>query len=125
MIKTKPCETCEFRGYSHEFCKAHISAVLKTAHDDCPHRPLNEVGKTAVLGAVVGMVAASTFGLVVAPAFALEVLCGHAATAACIGATAAGGGVAGAGFNVFRKVRNKETGNKRKTGRRLHKPIVI
>jgi hypothetical protein len=123
MKKTTHCETCEFRGYSHEFCKAHFSKIAKTAHQDCPHNSsLSEVGKSVILGAGVGIIA-TTVGLAAVPAAALKALFGHVVA---VKVCATGGGtVAGAGINVLRKTKTKQTNNKENVNRRTHMPIVI
>jgi len=122
MKKTAQCETCEFRGYSHEFCKAHFSKIAKMGHQDCPHNSLSEVGKTVAMGAGVGIIA-TTVGLAAVPAAALKALFGHVmAVKMC---ATGGGTVAGAGYNVFRKTHTKQLNTKENMKRRTHMPIVI
>lgn len=122
MKKTAPCETCEFRGYSHEFCKAHFSTIAKTAHEDCPHKSFSDVGKSVAIGAGVGIIA-TTVGLAAIPAAALKTLFGHV-MAVKICATG-GGTVAGAGISVFRKTHTKQMNSKENVNRRTRTPIVI
>jgi hypothetical protein len=122
MKKLTHCETCEYRGYSHEFCKAHFSKIAKMAHKNCPHNSLSEVSKTVVVGASVGIIA-TTVGLAAVPVAALKALFGHV-MAVKICATG-GGSVAGAGIGVFRKVNKKHLDAKDNASRRTHMPIVI
>ncbi|MBV5267638.1 MAG: hypothetical protein JZU67_03835 [Burkholderiaceae bacterium] len=122
MKKTTHCDTCEFRGYSHAFCKAHFSKIAKIAHKDCPHHSFTEVGKTVVFGAGVGIIA-TTVGLAAVPAAALKALFGHV-VAVKIYATG-GGSVAGAGIGFFRKVHKKQSDAIDNVNRRTHMPIVI
>ena len=122
MKKTTHCDTCEFRGYSHEFCKAHFSKIAKIAHKDCPHHSFTEVGKTVVFGAGVGIIA-TTVGLAAVPVVALKAIFGHVmAVKMCV---TGGGSVAGAGIGVFRKVHKKQSDAIDNANRRTHMPIVI
>lgn len=122
MKKTTHCDICEFRGYSHEFCKTHFSKIAKIAHKDCPHHSFTEVGKTVVFGAGVGIIA-TTVGLAAVPVVALKAIFGHVMAAKmCV---TGGGSVAGAGIGIFRKVHKKQSDAIDNANRRTHMPIVI
>lgn len=122
MIKGKiKCETCEFRGYSWYFCRMHSR---KVTHEDCEgcrsYRSLRRVGKTAALGAGVGAMA-TVVGIGVVPAVGLKAAIGHVMAAKLT----AGGGVAGAGVNVFRKVRRWQSGVKQGKKKRILLPLYL
>ena len=98
MKKKLNCETCQMKGYSSEFCRWHKKRVGDIDVRDCyPRDFYKKIGKKAVLGAGVGVIAA-TAGLAAVPAMGLKAAIGHALAAKI----AAGGGAAGAGINMTR-----------------------
>ncbi|MBF0228362.1 MAG: hypothetical protein HQK63_02020 [Desulfamplus sp.] len=116
-VKSK-CDACELKGYSPELCKFHIRNMAKSHHDnlldhnrqnkmDCSHYRESSIlkyGKTAAVGAGVGLVAVCG-SMAVIPSVALKALFGHVAAVKVSGC--AGGGVAGAGINIFRKTKTE------------------
>ncbi len=122
MRKKKPkCETCEFRGYSSDFCKVHLKKVTEEDCENCDsHRSFRSVGKTAALGAGVGAIAA-VVGIGAAPVVGLKAAIGHAVAAKMT----AGGGVAGAGVNVARKAVKRKSGAKQRKKKRLLLPLYL
>ena len=125
MRSKKQCETCELKGYSPELCKVHYqrSHERDEIPQTCPHRiSVKEVGKSAMLGAGVG-VAATVIGLAAVPAATIKTLCGH--VVACKLGASAGGGVTGAGINAYRKTKKQRGGAKDKSKRRVHLPVIF
>ncbi|MBF0468663.1 MAG: hypothetical protein HQK61_07235 [Desulfamplus sp.] len=119
------CDTCELKGYSPELCRLHFRNMAKIRHDsssahgnvECAHyRPstIAHYGKTAAVGAGVGLIAACG-SMAVIPSVALKALFGHVAAVKM--SAGAGGSVAGAGINIFRKTK-KETGKSLETDNR-------
>ncbi len=113
------CDSCEIRGYSLDFCKAHFRKMVTKKDDEvCPRYTPSIIKhtKTAAVGAGIGLVAVYG-GLAAIPAIGLKGLFGHV-TAAKLSAEA-GGSAAGAGFNVFRRlkqdnIKNVKKGNKKR-----------
>ena len=92
------CERCQLRGYSPDFCRWHKKKIAGIDVKKCyPQDFYKRVGKRVILGAGVGVVAA-TAGLAVAPAIGLKMAIGHALAAKIT----AGGCAAGAGINMTR-----------------------
>ncbi len=122
MRKKKPkCDSCEFRGYSSDFCKLHSNKVSAEDCENCSsHRSLKSVGRTAALGAGVGAIAA-VLGIGAAPVVGLKAAIGHAVAAKMT----AGGGVAGAGVNVARKAVKRKSGAKQRKKKRLLLPLYL
>ncbi len=122
MGKKKPkCETCEFRGYSSDFCKLHKRKVSDEDCNSCgSHSSLKCVGKTAVLGAGVGAMAA-ILGVGAAPVVGLKAAIGHAMAAKM----AAGGSAAGAGINMARKATKSLSRAKQRKKKRLLLPLYL
>lgn len=115
------CETCQYKGYSSYFCKMHLR---KVTHDDCKgcgsYRSLKRVGKTVALGAGVGAMA-TVVGIGAVPIVGIKAAIGHAAAAKLT----ASGGIAGAGFNVFRKARKGNSGCRQRKKKRLVLPLYL
>jgi len=100
MKKTK-CEECEYRGYSPEVCKFHsIQDGSCEEMEDSENHPLKTISKAVAVGAGAGL-AATVAGIAVGPIIGLKAALGHAVAAKIT----AGGGVAGAGVNVARKLK--------------------
>jgi len=120
--KKNPCETCEIRGYSPELCKVHYKKIAAgDIPEDCPHNISVEVGKSAAVGAGVG-VAATVFGLAAVPASVLKVLFGHVMAVKV--SAGAGGGATGAGVNAFRKVKEEKDREKQKKKKKARLPLI-
>jgi len=108
------CDSCEVRGYSHDLCKAHIRKMAIERNDEgCPRYTPSIIKhtKTAAYGAGIGLVAVYG-GLAAIPTIGLKGLFGHL-TAAKLSAEA-GGGLAGAGINIFRRAKNEKQMNHKK-----------
>ncbi|MBF0209270.1 MAG: hypothetical protein HQK64_04400 [Desulfamplus sp.] len=128
-VKSK-CDSCAMKGYSPELCKLHIRNMAKTFHanaknldssDSCPASPIAKYGKTAAVGAGVGLVAACG-SVALIPSVALKALFGHVAVAKV--SAGAGGTVAGAGINIARKTKHceeEELGKPTSKARKQHK----
>ena len=115
------CETCQLRGYSQDFCKFHQKEISEIDVENCsPQDFYKKMGKTAALGAGVGVMAA-TVGLVAAPAVGIKAVLGHALVAKL----AAGGGAAGAGINVVRSSKKKHSGIRRGKKRNILLPLYL
>ena len=115
------CETCQFRGYSPDFCKFHKKEITKLEDGSChPQSFYRKMGKKAALGAGVGVVAA-TAGLAVVPAVGLKAAIGHLLAAKIT----AGGGAAGAGINVVRNARKNYGGARRYRKRHVLLPLYL
>jgi len=120
--KKNPCETCEIRGYSPELCKVHYKkAATDNIPENCPHNISVEVGKSAMVGAGVG-IAATVFGLAAVPASVLKALFGHVMAVKV--SAGAGGGVTGAGVSAFRKAKEETERQKQKKKKKLRLPII-
>jgi hypothetical protein len=106
--KKLQCETCELKGYNPDFCKWHRKKISNVDVETCrSHDFYKKVGRTAVLGAGVGVVAA-TAGLAAIPAVGLKTVIGHALVAK----VTAGVGAAGAGLNVAMHAEEDPSGSK-------------
>jgi len=115
------CEACEFRGYSSYFCRMHLSKVTQEDCKDCgSYRSLRQVGRTAAFGAGVGA-AVTVVGIGVVPVMGLKAAIGHAVVAKLT----AGGGMAGAGVNVFRKARKGQSKFRQKKKKRILLPLYL
>jgi len=103
------CDHCPIKGYSPELCRFHFQQVQNNEDSlTCFYNnniSISEMGKTAAIGAGIG-VAAAFIGLAAIPSAAIKTLFGHVA-AAKIG-TEATGGAAGAGYNVYRKTKKNK-----------------
>ena len=120
--KKNPCETCEIRGYSPELCKVHYKkAATDNIPENCPHNFSVEVGKSAAVGAGVG-VAATVLGLAAVPASVLKAIFGH--VMAIKMSAGAGGGVTGAGVNAFRKAKEEKERQKQKKKKKTRLPLI-
>jgi len=121
--KKKPCETCEIKGYSSYLCRVHYKKAAKDdIPDDCPHNVAIEVGKTAAVGAGVG-VAATVVGLAAVPVSVLKVFFAHVMAAKI--SAGIGGGLTGAGINVFSKTKKEEKDDqKQKKKKKPHFPSI-
>ncbi len=103
-IKSR-CASCEIQGYWPDLCKAHIRKMVTRKTDkkveECPHysRSIVKYGKTAAVGAGVGVVLAAG-SMAAIPSVAMKAMFGH--VAAVKAGAGAGGGIAGAGINIFR-----------------------
>ncbi|MEE8400327.1 MAG: hypothetical protein V3S89_15040 [Desulfobacterales bacterium] len=119
------CDHCEIRGYSSDYCKLHRKRISAIDIEDChPEERHMTLGRKAVMGAGVGVVAATVGVMAAAPAIGLKTLLGHALAVKLT----AGGGVAGAGINTIntiRGVRRNQKGTKRNKKRRLLLPIYL
>lgn len=112
------CETCELRGYSPEICHLHhMQALEDLVEDDRPLRSALKMGKTAALGAGVGVMAV-VFGAAAAPVLGIKV----AIELAFALKLSAGAGAAGAAINVIRKKRH---GKKRLEMAKRKRPLVM
>ncbi|MBF0202801.1 MAG: hypothetical protein HQK67_00500 [Desulfamplus sp.] len=126
-IKSK-CDLCELKGYSPELCKVHMRKMVSGKYDeDCPHytHSFVKLGKTAAVGAGVGL-AAACGSMCVIPAVALKALFGHVAVVKIT--AGAGGSVAGAGINVFRETKKdpgKELRKNHKRRRHFYFPLNL
>jgi hypothetical protein len=121
-LKKNPCETCEIRGYSPELCKVHYKkAAVGNIPENCPHNLSVEVGKSAAVGAGVG-VAATVFGLAAVPASVLKALFGHVMAVKM--SAGAGGGVAGAGVSAMRKAKEEKERQKQKKKKKARLPLI-
>lgn len=107
-MKKVKCESCEYKGYSAEICRYHSLRGGSCSEEDFTSRPaFMRIGKVVALGAGAGLAATFT-GMVVAPIIGLKAALGHAIAAKIT----VGGGVAGAGVNVARKMKKTESGTK-------------
>lgn len=122
--KKNPCETCEIRGYSPDLCRVHYKKAAKDGiPEDCPQNIAIEVGKSAAVGAGVG-VAATVVGLAAVPASVLKAIFAHVMAAKISAGT--GGGLTGAGVNVFRKTKKEEKDDqKQKKKKKSHFPLIV
>ena len=119
--KDSQCETCELKGYNPDFCKWHKKKITEIDIKNCrPQRFYKKVGKTAVLGAGVGVVAA-TAGLAVVPAVGLKGVIGHVLAAKLT----AGSGAAGAGINVARRAKENQSGSKQGKKKSVLLPLYL
>lgn len=119
MKKEGPkCETCAYKGYSAYFCKMHMR---KATHEDCgSYRLLNRMGKAVALGAGVGAMA-TVVGIGAAPIMGIKAAIGHATAAKLT----AGGGMAGAGVNVFRKAWKAKSQGRQRKKKRVVLPLYL
>ena len=119
--KKMDCETCHLSGYSSEFCKLHRKMITEVDFKNrYPRDFYKRMGKRAVLGAGVGVVA-TTFGLAAAPAVGLKMAVGHALAAKIT----AGGGAACAGINVTRGTRKGHPRAKLSRKRHVLMPLYL
>lgn len=119
--KARKCETCELKGYNPDFCRWHKKKITEVDVKTCrPQDFYKKVGRTAVLGAGVGVVAA-TAGLAVIPAAGLKGVIGHALAAKLT----AGGGAAGAGINVAVHAKENLSGSKRGKKKSVLLPLYL
>ena len=117
------CETCQFRGYSLDFCKLHQKKIAEVTDENCQpyYREMcKKVGKTAALGAGVGVLA-TTVGIAVVPAIGLKAIIGHTLVAKLT----AGGGAAGAGVNVARQSKKIDSKSNPKRKRKVLLPLYL
>jgi hypothetical protein len=118
--KTK-CEACHLRGYNPEYCRWHKKAIPGVEVEDCePHHFYRKLGKTAAIGAGIGVVSAVA-GVAAAPALGVKALIGHALAAKM---TAGGGGAAVGGIKVWCKFPRKR-GVERTRRRRVLLPLYL
>lgn len=119
--KKSKCETCELNGYNPDFCRWHKKKISEVDVKACrPQDFYKKIGKTAVLGAGVGVVAA-TAGLAVIPIVGLKGAIGHALVAKLT----AGGGAAGAGINVAMHAKEAPSGSKRGKKKGVLLPLYL
>ncbi|MBF0100846.1 MAG: hypothetical protein HQK77_08065 [Desulfobacterales bacterium] len=122
-----PCDLCTVRGYSPELCRIHTKSFSdckkekEKSEQSLSAASLKEVGKSAIVGAGVGTMAA-VCGLALVPAAALKALFGHVMTVK-VTATA-GVGMTGAGFNVIRHNQKKQPKSKKQTQKK-YKSYVL
>jgi hypothetical protein len=115
------CETCQFSGYSPDFCKFHQKKIIKVNVENCfPQDFYKKIGKKAVLGAGIGVVAV-TAGLAVVPTVGLKAVIGHALGAKLT----AGGGAACAGINVARPTKKNQPESKRGRKKGVFFPLYL
>ena len=118
--KTK-CEACHLRGYNPEYCRWHKKAIPGVEVEDCePHHFYRKLGKTAAIGAGIGVLSAVA-GVAAAPALGVKALIGHALAAKM---TAGGGGAAVGGIKVWCKFPRKR-GVERTRRRRVLLPLYL
>ncbi|MFH1489205.1 MAG: hypothetical protein ABII06_09890 [Pseudomonadota bacterium] len=119
--KKMKCETCELNGYNAEFCRWHKKKITEIDVRNCrPQDFYKKIGRTAVLGAGVGVVAA-TAGLAVVPAVGLKGFVGHAIAAKLT----AGGGAAGAGINLARHAKESHPESKKSKKKSILLPLYL
>ena len=119
--KKLKCETCELKGDNPDFCRWHRKKISEVDVKTCrPQEFYKKVGKTAILGAGVGVVVA-TAGLAVVPAIGLKTVIGHALVAKLT----AGGGAAGAGINVVRHPSEDQPASKRGKKKSVLMPVYL
>ena len=120
--KKVKCETCHLRGYNTEYCKWHRKAISEIETKDCyPGNLYKKLGKTAAIGAGIGIVSA-TAGVAAAPILGLKALIGHALAAKV---TAGGGCAVLAGANVLRKTEKEAHLNKKTKGKKVLLPLYL
>lgn len=119
--KNRKCETCELKGYIPDFCRWHKKKITEIDIKNCrPQHFYKKIGKTAVIGAGVGVMAA-TAGLAVVPAVGLKGIIGHALAAKLT----AGSGAAGAGISVARHAKENQSGSKREKKKGALLPLYL
>ena len=120
--KKLKCETCELNGYNSDFCRWHRKKITEIDVKACrPQDFYKKVGRTAILGAGIGVVAA-TAGLAAIPVVGLKgVIIGHALAAKLT----AGGGAAGAGINVAMHAKENPSGSKRDKKKGVLLPLYL
>ena len=119
------CETCSIRGYSYELCKMHKMHQKKDTEDDSEESEssstLKKVGKTAAIGAGLG-VCAATLGMAAVPVVGIKtVLVGHALAYKL----AVGGGAAGAGANLVKNARKRKERTKKEKKKQILLPKYL
>jgi len=120
-MKKVKCETCEYKGYSAEICRFHsIRGNSCDELDPGRDHSLKRIGKAVVLGAGAGLAATFT-GIAVAPIIGLKAALGHAIAAKIT----VGGGVAGAGVNVARKLKKGESKTRPAKRRQMLLPMYL
>ncbi|MBF0529788.1 MAG: hypothetical protein HQK55_11075 [Deltaproteobacteria bacterium] len=93
------CDTCEFKGYSLDFCRLHSKHMSESMGGECrPDQSGKSLGRTIAVGAGAGVLA-TVAGVTAAPALGLWGAV-ELAVAIKIGL---GAGVAGAVYNAARK----------------------
>ena len=122
------CETCQFRGYSLDFCKLHQKKITEVTDENCRtyYREMcKKVGKTAALGAGVGVLA-TTVGIAAVPAIGLKTIIGHSIIGhTLVAKLTAGGGAAGAGVNVARQSKKIDSKSNPKRKRKVLLPLYL
>ena len=119
--KTK-CEACHLRGYNPEYCRWHRKTIPGIEMEDCePTDFYRKLGKTAAIGAGIGVVSA-TAGIVAAPVLGVKALIGHAMATKV---TAGGGGAAVAGIKVWCKFPRRHETTKRTQRKRALLPLYL
>ncbi len=120
-LQKKKCYACPVRGYSTDYCKFHREKISKLDVENCTQQSFYKaVGKTAAMGAGVGVVAA-TVGIAAIPAFGVKVAIGHALTAKIT----AGTGAAGAGLNTIRRPKASRSTLKKGKKRNVVLPMYL
>ncbi|MBF0451851.1 MAG: hypothetical protein HQK75_14195 [Candidatus Magnetomorum sp.] len=102
-MKYSKCDLCEYKGYSQELCRFHMKKITGSRDDVCGHYTIKRVSKNAAIGAGVGAVAVFA-GLAAAPIMGIKAAFGH-----LIAAKVSAGGVVGAGVNVARTNKKKQS----------------
>jgi len=120
--KRKKCEVCHLRGYNPEYCRWHKKTISGVEIEDCEPRDFyRKLGKTAAIGAGIGVVSAVA-GVAAAPALGVKALIGHALAAKV---TAGGGGAAVAGLKVWCKFPRRRETAKRIQRKRVLLPLYL
>lgn len=117
-MKKPKCETCEYKGYSIEFCRYHSisGGGCETPGPAAVQHPVKRIGKAVAVGAGAGL-AATFAGIALGPFVGLKAIVSHAiATKITVG-----GGVAGAGINAALNI--KGDASKGRPGRK--RPLLV
>ena len=120
--KRTKCEACHLRGYNPEYCRWHKKTIPAIEIEDCEPRDFyRKLGKTAAIGAGIGLVSAAA-GVAAAPALGVKALIGHALAAKV---TAGGGGAAAAGLKVWYKFPRRRGTTQRIQKKRVLLPLYL
>ena len=120
--KRTKCEACHLRGYNPEYCRWHKKTIPAIEMEDCEPRGFyRKLGKTAAIGAGIGVVSAAA-GVAAAPALGVKALIGHALAAKV---TAGGGGAAAAGLKVWYKFPRRRGTTQRIQKKRVLLPLYL
>ncbi|MBF0476042.1 MAG: hypothetical protein HQK59_09455 [Deltaproteobacteria bacterium] len=114
MKKKSRCDRCQYRGYSQNFCKLHMRKTAGAEASCGMADPYSHLGRNAAIGAGIGA-AVTLAGLAALPLLGLKAILGHALAVKAF----TGGSLAGVGFNVGRKPKEKDRSETKPTKKRL------